>query len=350
MNPVRNNPVKNPVLKRDADTPGVSRISYGMKILIGTPIHRIKDYAMERSLANVAKLQKKTPADITENMKTAVVIPTIRPDYLKRFMKAWQSLFNKHNVKLVIVTDGKNPTVNELSAKQVMGKYADCLTNFSDGIRNLGFAYTAKYLSDTEAIITLDDDETPFGDTIRDHIEALQMRVPISWISTASEYMRGFPYEVRNEAEVVLSHGIWKGVADWDAQTQLAKGNRPVSFYKGPIPKGVYYPMCGMNLAFKRKLLPYIFFAPRALGVDRFCDIFSGIVSKRIIDKNGWAAVSGYATINHARASNVLVNLKKEAFGIKLNETFWKGDEGHPYFKIYREKLKRWQEFVRKYV
>lgn len=35
-----------------------------MKILIATPIHKIKDYAMEKWLKNVAKLQAKTPADL----------------------------------------------------------------------------------------------------------------------------------------------------------------------------------------------------------------------------------------------------------------------------------------------
>jgi len=35
-----------------------------MKILIGTPIHECKDYAMERWLKNVVKLQKKYPADL----------------------------------------------------------------------------------------------------------------------------------------------------------------------------------------------------------------------------------------------------------------------------------------------
>lgn len=35
-----------------------------MKILIGTPIHAIKDYSMELWLANVAKLIKRTPADL----------------------------------------------------------------------------------------------------------------------------------------------------------------------------------------------------------------------------------------------------------------------------------------------
>lgn len=35
-----------------------------LKILIGTPIHQIKDYAMERWLQNVAKLQAESPADL----------------------------------------------------------------------------------------------------------------------------------------------------------------------------------------------------------------------------------------------------------------------------------------------
>jgi hypothetical protein len=33
-----------------------------MKILIGTPIHQIKDYSMERWLMNVARVQKQTPS------------------------------------------------------------------------------------------------------------------------------------------------------------------------------------------------------------------------------------------------------------------------------------------------
>lgn len=35
-----------------------------MRVLIGTPIHQIKDYGMEKWLKNVAKLVKKSPADL----------------------------------------------------------------------------------------------------------------------------------------------------------------------------------------------------------------------------------------------------------------------------------------------
>ncbi len=166
-------------------------------------------------------------------------------------------------------------------------------------------------------------------------------------MSTASEFMRGFPYGVREEAEVVLSHGVWEGVADWDAPTQLVKGShRPVEFPKAVVPKGILFPVCAMHIAFKRRLLPWIFQAPWAMGVHRYDDILAGITSKRAIDENGWAAVTGYARVHHERASNVFKNLENEAPGIPLNEVYWQGDDSHPYFRVYEKKLKQWQEFL----
>jgi len=282
--------------------------------------------------------------------RIAIVVPTIesRQEVYDKFIDGWQPLFDKHQVHFIKVIDGENPTVNGLSTKEVMGKYDKALSNFNAGIRNLGFAYIAKTLPDVEYIITLDDDVLPIGDPIADHVNALNQKVPISWISTAvDQYMRGFPYMIRDEAEVVVSHGVWEGVADWDSPTQLVLGShRPVEFYRGPIPKGVYYPMCSMNLAFKRKALPFLYHAPWALGVNRFDDILTGVEAKRELDKRGWAAVSGYARVHHERASNVYTNLRNEAPGMELNEYFWQGNEDHPYFKIYREKYALWQDFL----
>lgn len=289
-------------------------------------------------------------------MNIAVVVPTIesRKEIFDKFMYRWQPYFVLHEVRFITVLDGDKPKVRcddqpWMTPKEVMGKYESCLSNFNAGIRNLGFAYIAKYLPEVDMILTLDDDCLPVKNPIQDHIDALNMRVPTSWMSTAvGEYMRGFPYNIRNEAEVVLSHGVWEGVADWDAPNQLINGSyRPVEFYKGPIPNGVLFPVCAMNMAFKPKLLPYIFQAPWALGIHRFDDIFAGITAKRAIDTEGWAAVSGYARIHHDRASDVFTNLKNEAPGIELNETYFLGNEDHEYFKIYKEKLNTWQSYLK---
>jgi len=275
----------------------------------------------------------------------AVVCPTIRPEKIKQFLADW-----KFNCQVFIVYDGRIPKLEtwdgkKLTAKHIMGKYEDTIFNFNAGVRNLGFAYIAKHCPEVEYIITLDDDLKPVGDTINDHLRALNGRVPISWFPIGSNFTRGFPYEVRGEAEVVLSHGVWDGIYDYDACTQLTKGNPYMTFYKGPIPKGAYYPMSSMNLAFKRKVLPFMYMAPRIGRVNRFDDIFCGIESKREIDKKGWGVVTGYSKVLHDKASNVYDNLEREAKGIRLNEGFWQGIEEDDYFKTYRKMRERWKDY-----
>lgn len=272
----------------------------------------------------------------------AVVIPTIRPESYKRFIKAWQPLFNKHDVRVVKVIDGEIPMVEvdgqETSITSIMGKDKDLIYNFNDGVRNLGFFWCAQ--RDVDTIISLDDDVLPKGDPIQDHLDALNMRVPTTWVSTASEYMRGFPYGVRTESEVVLSHGVWDIVPDFDAPTQLTrKSTKKITYYKGVVPKGALFPLCAMNFAFKSCVLPYIYQAPMYGDINRFADIWGGIEAKKSIDRKGWAVVTGYSTINHTRASNVFVNLIKESRGLQMNENYGKD----PYFEVFFKKRKRWE-------
>ncbi len=281
--------------------------------------------------------------------KIAVVIPTIRMETYVKFLEKWKESFEKNDVTLVTVFDGEKPHVVSgnigFGLEEIMGEYSDIIYQKNDGVRNLGFAYVAKYLPHIDTIISFDDDVEPSGSTIEDHLAVLGTKVSISWLSTASEYTRGFPYKARQEAEVVLSHGVWKGVADWDAPTQLIHGNKEVTFYKGIVPKGIQFPLCAMNFAFKRELLPYVYQAPMGprIGLDRFADIWGGIEMKKDIDNIGMAAVTGYAAVQHKRASNVWDNLIKEAKGLKMNENY--GQD--PYFKIFFENRKRWQDFIR---
>jgi hypothetical protein len=277
----------------------------------------------------------------------AVVVPSNRPERLESFLSHWKDQFERYNVSIYIVRDGEKPTVNGLTVEEVMGEYSDLIYNFNDGVRNLGFAQA--YKDGADIILSLDDDTRPCGDTIGDHLKALDQKVCITWMNTANEvYMRGFPYGIREESEVMLSHGVWEGVADFDASTQLVLGSPKLTYKQGVVPKGIYYPMCVMNICFKRKLMPYIYQAPAYDRYQRFSDIWSGIMSKRAIDENNWAVVTGYAKVIHDRASNPFVNLVKEAVGVGANEGFWKGDiTGHEeYFKNYEEKRQRWQEFI----
>ncbi len=174
--------------------------------------------------------------------------------------------------------------------------------------------------------------------------------------SSPDAYTRGFPYGVREESKAMVSHGVWHGNADWDARTQLENGNAPLdTFYRGPIPRGVLFPYCGMNVMVRREVLPHFYFAPMGPRAsmdghvwDRFGDIWLGVVLKRFMDMKDWALVTGYAAVEHTRMSDPAVNLKKEACALDWNEDFWIGgdDTPHPYFAMYAEKRARWSNRI----
>lgn len=297
----------------------------------------------------------------------AVVVPTMesRQEVYENFLEAWDLLFKKYRIILVTVYDGEEPTAvitsyinysNSIGHKDpiTLGdlpkKDRELIYNKNDGVRNLGFYIISKALKYVDKIITLDDDTLPLGDTIQDHLDTLEKNVSISWIKSCSEYTRGFPYAVREEAPVMISHGLWKGVADWDAPSQLVNGNPDIKISRYPVPKGIYMPFCGMNVAFRREALPYMYYAPMGykVGMDRFADIWLGINLTRICAKKNWAIYNGGAVVRHERASNVWKNLQKEAKGLELNETYWQGDETDPYFKEYNKKRLAWEKLIRK--
>lgn len=282
----------------------------------------------------------------------AVVVPSHKPELTEQFLKAWQPLFIKHDVEFILVDDsGEKPCVDDA---EFWTPNLDLISNHCAGVRQLGFQFIAENLPEIEYIITLDTDVSPIGDPIQDHIDQLNRRVPISWISTSTDaYMRGFPYQVREEAPVMMSHGVWETVPDYDAPTQLLtpKDFKP-TYYKGVIPKGIFAPICGMNLAWRRELLKYVYFSPVGTfnGAERFDDIFFGILLIPKMAELNYAIVSGYAKVNHLRASNVFASLQKEAVGIRHNEEFWKNPEGYdgdPWFDEFREKTKKWYELTK---
>lgn len=278
--------------------------------------------------------------------KIAVVIPTNRPKSYKAFLERWKEQFTKHNVCIVQVLDGDIPKIF------IDGEHKEYEVPYfipikCAGVRNFGFYYIGKEMTHIEYIITLDDDVSPDGDTIGDHIKVLESRLPQSWISTMiGDYPRGFPYGIRQETEVVLSHGIWQKNPDWDAPTQLLNNNAShKDFFKGLIPKNILFPFCGMNVAFKRKAIPYVYYAPvnTLKGAERFDDIWAGIEFKPDFDKLNWGIATGYASCIHERESNVFKNLEKEATGIRLNEEYGK----HKWFKEFRKKRNDWKKCLK---
>lgn len=267
-------------------------------------------------------------------MKIAIVIPTIR-DLDKWFVEWSNQLFNE-NVIVYIVEDHPNKILKVPPRDNIrhycwqdidkeLGEDSWIISRFNSGIRSYGF-YKA-WQDGCDFIITLDDDCFPAdGGEIVEHLFNLTSKIPISWINTLEgEYVRGFPYELRKEAEVVLSHGLWLNNPDFDAITEL-KGNNEFNYVVRKIPKGIYFPMCIMNLGFRKELIPcmYQLLQGKDWAYDRFDDIWSGIIVKKIIDHLGYGVLSGKPLIRHERKSNKFKNLIKEAKGVEENEVFWK--------------------------
>lgn len=278
--------------------------------------------------------------------KIFLVIPTIRDLF---FLKKWKDEFK--NCHLIVVEDGgkKNvnvPNKNFLSVTHFnwenidkdLGKNSWIISRRNAGIRNYGFLKAYKMGADV--IITLDDDCYPVEpDFVKKHLFNLHQKSPDQWFPSYPNpkwmYTRGFPYDDRNRFPAMVSHGLWSGALDLDAKTEI-KLPKLLSEKKYPpitqfIPKGYFYPMCSMNLAFRKELAPIMFFPMmgfnpegKSWGYDRYDDIWAGIFSKKIMDHLNLSVVNGSPFINHQKASKIVHNHQKETNGMKTNEVLWK--------------------------
>ncbi|KAF2298974.1 hypothetical protein GH714_029472 [Hevea brasiliensis] len=148
-----------------------------------------------------------------------------------------------------------------------------------------------------------------------------------------ADFVRGYPFSLREGVPTAVSHGLWLNIPDYDAPTQLVKPLERNTRYVDAVltvPKGTLFPMCGMNLAFNRELIgPAMYFGLMGDGqpVGRYDDMWAGWCMKVICDHMGWGVKTGLPYIWHSKASNPFVNLKKEYNGI-----FWQ-EEIIPFFQ-----------------
>jgi len=280
-------------------------------------------------------------------LKIAVVIPTIRD---LNFLKAWKSEFK--DCIGIIIEDRPKKQINSVKKyfkqvfhyswqeiEQELGDRSWIISRKNAGIRNFGFLKA--YQLGADVTITIDDDCYPIKgqDFLKSHLKNLSLSAPIDWFPTYPHRKyyptRGFPYFARDKKEVVISHGLWSNILDFDAKTHLKYPELRIPVLNSNlmefIPKDYFFPMCSMNLAFKTKVTPIMYFPPMGYdnngkhwGYDRFDDIWAGIFAKKIVDHLGYAVVNGSPFVEHKKASNVNENLKKEAKGIEINEILYK--------------------------
>jgi len=176
-------------------------------------------------------------------------------------------------------------------------------------------------------VVILDDDcFRPFHisgpkDFIELHIAALQVQ-PVEMFHQVTEpASRGTPYFDRTvDMPVAASMGFWTGIGDYDAPSQLVHGAKKTMAFKTDPIFGKYFPLCGMNLAFKLDWIPWCWF----IDVPRFDDIWQGFLWQKEAYRKGFCFNLNGPAVVHSRQSNVWANLRDETINLERNETLWK--------------------------
>jgi reversibly glycosylated polypeptide / UDP-arabinopyranose mutase len=275
-----------------------------------------------------------------------IVVPTIREASIGRFLELWEPEFRGQRV--IVVEDNPDKTfalptwVEHYCWEDIdraLQSRAWIIPRRSDCVRSFGYYLAAQ--SPCDFVVTLDDDCYPEGAYDPSFLGLIAAALDNTWVDDrwwntldGQVLPRGYPYDVRRQnLQTVVHHGLWSNVPDLDAKTQMSLPDYrtgPVSIVER-VPHGRFFPMCGMNLAFRPAMIPALYFLlmgkdrhETAWPYDRFGDIWAGVFVKKVADHLGLAISSGGPSIFHSRASNPEVNLQKETPGYPVNELLWR--------------------------
>ena len=232
---------------------------------------------------------------------TKVIVPWHNREQLNRFLTAWK----------VFETDDRLLLVQD---KDKSG----CAATKNRGIK-------LAMEEGVETVIVLDDDCFPnqnqtLGEFIVAHLEALKPQFQQWFKSVTTPPSRGTPYFIRKDMPVAASMGFWLGVGDYDACSQLVVGANTPMFFNTDLIFGQYFPLCGMNLAFRPKdWWPWC----RFIDVPRFDDIWMGWLWQKEAYRRGACFNLAGPIVHHSRQSNVWANLRDEVKHLEANETLW---------------------------
>lgn len=323
-----------------------------------------------------------------DRCQNVLVIPTIRPECLQRFIREWNVSYltpDKSSVVLpwdavVVVCDMPEPLDvpelhNAMSLDVATGSVKSklhveilsrqsieeceqtkhvCQLVFSYGdsaIRCFGYWWAWNFLRSDDGtpqvIFSIDDDCYPAPPTdseyskaekafnfVASHIEALSGISNTRWQSTIpGTRVRGLPYANLGNTPSVLHVGLWENVLDLDATDTLSRiaSGKPTENMRIDVSNYTWnphclYPMSGMNIAFRSEIAPFMYYPKQGLGTQygRFDDIWCGLIVQRMCGLLGFPITCGRPYVWHSRASNVFANLIKEARGVYLNEHLWR--------------------------
>ncbi|KAH6802170.1 reversibly glycosylated polypeptide 3 [Perilla frutescens var. frutescens] len=253
-----------------------------------------------------------------------IVIPTIRN---LDFLEMWRPFFEQYH--LIIVQDGdpsKKINVpegfdyelyNRNDINRILGPKASCISFKDSACRCFGYMVSKK-----KYIYTIDDDcfvaKDPSGkdiNALEQHIKNLLSPSTPHFFNTlydpyreGADFVRGYPFSLREGVPTAVSHGLWLNIPDYDAPTQLVK------------PRERNTRQAPHQLARARNFTMYFGLMGDGQPIGRYDDMWAGWCTKVICDHLNLGVKTGLPYIWHSKASNPFVNLKKEYKGIYWQE------------------------------
>ncbi|KAG6467162.1 UDP-arabinopyranose mutase 1-like [Zingiber officinale] len=282
------------------------------------------------------------PSDPLLRDELDIVIPTARN---LDFLEAWRPFFQPYH--LIIVQDGDSKNTISVPGgfdyelydrndiDRILGPRAARISFKDSACRCFGYLVSKK-----KYIFTVDDDcfvaKDPSGkqiNALEQHIRNLLTPSTPFFFNTlydpyrlGADFVRGYPFSLREGSPTAVSHGLWLNVPDYDAPTQLVKPNERNTRYVDAVltvPKGAFFPMSGMNLAFNRELIGqamYFGLTDDSQPNVRYDDMWAAWCVKVICDHMGFGVKTGLPYIWNSKARTPLVNLRKEHEGIYWQE------------------------------
>lgn len=316
--------------------------------------------------------------------KSLVILPTIRnPKFIEAyinnakehsfdltkldFMVLTEDFIDKLGYKKIFAEHGVQAQVlnqqdrDKMLAEIGLSEYAELIPKKHRAEESFALLYL--WGNDYKYGFTIDDDTLPVKDFdfFGDHINNLNYKGEMDEYSSDKGfvnvlnnkfdkhhlYPRGYPYDVMGEKlsskkvqieKIGLSQGLWTNIPDLDAvrilqdgdlngqaKTRLSEADYGENF---TIAINNYVTVCSMNLAFRREIVPAFYqyrMGDNPWKVDRFDDIWSGIVAKKFMDVLGYRIINGNPLCQHNKAPrSTFKDLLSEAAGLEANEIFYK--------------------------
>ncbi|KAF3974452.1 hypothetical protein ACB098_08G003600 [Castanea mollissima] len=285
-----------------------------------------------------------------------IVIGALHSD-LTTFMNEWRPVFSQFH--LIIVKDpdlsGEIQIPEGFNVDVYTRSDIDRVVGSSTSILFSGYScrYFGYLMSRKKYVISIDDDCIPAKDNegslvdiVAQHITNLITPATPFFFNTlydpyrkGADFVRGYPFSLREGVTCALSCGLWLNLADYDAPTQALKPELRNSRYVDAVltvPVKAMLPLSGINIAFDRELVgPALIPALKLAGEGKFRwetmeDIWSGMCVKVISDHMGLGVKSGLPYVWRNERGNAIESLKKEWEGVKLME------EVVPFFQAVR--------------